>query len=401
MALSVYQALEHWEKEGSLTKKKVEELKATLPEADSNHAIRIFSALGAVLVGLGVILFVASNWSYLTPFVKVVILMAGMLLTGGFGYYFAYERKTYEKTGLALLFINVFVFGASIFLIGQIYNLPLNFWWGMMLWFLGAAFFAYILESKLHLWLSVPLFVIFLGWLRTEVSLGFSEFGFLFDDRVNILGLLPVIGLGLVSLGVLHRRQKHLQFGESTLFHWGIFLVVFSVVISTIDKEMFFPIFDLTFDRIAVIIIAVSLFLGVGAVLKGHFHTPQGRYAIPALALYLVFLYSIAHVPQLLGFQVSYMASPPMVTGLFIVHILLALVFLMTVIWYGTMLRMPALINMGIVGLGFGILIQYFSWAFEQLDRSLMFVLGGILILGLSAVLERQRRRLITSLTHP
>ncbi len=401
MALSVYRALEHWEKEGHLTKKKVEELRASLPEADSNHAIRIFSALGAVLVGLGVILFVASNWSSLTPLFKVLILMVAMLGTGWIGYYYAYEKKTYEKTGLALLFVNVFVFGASIFLIGQIYNLPLNFWWGMMLWFLGAAFFAYILESKLHLWLSVPLFIFFLGWLRTEVALGFSELEFLFNERTNILSLLPVIGLGLTSLAVVHRSHNHLRFGESTLFHWGIFLVLFSVVVSTVDKEVFFPIFDLTFDRIAVIIIAVSVFLSIGAMIKGKFQTPQGHYAIAALGLYLVFLYGIAHVPQAMGFEVSYMNSPPMVSGLYVVHVLLAFVLLMTVIWYGTMLRLPGYINMGIIGLAFAILIQYFSWAFQLLDRSIAFILGGVLILVLSAVLERQRRKLVTSITKP
>lgn len=401
MALSVYQALEHWEKEGHLTKKKAEELKASLPEADSNHAIRIFSALGAVLVGLGILLFVASNWSSLTPLLKVVILMAAMLGTGGAGYYYAYEKKTYEKTGLALLFVNVFVFGASIFLIGQIYNLPLNFWWGMLLWFLGAAFFAYILESKMHLWLSVPLFVFFLGWLRTEVVLGFSEFDFLFDQRTNILSLLPVIGLGLTSLAVLHRSNKHLHFGESTLFHWGIFLVLFSSVVSTVDKEVFFPIFDLRFDRIAVITIAASVFLAIGAMIKGRFNTEQGRYAILALALYLCFLYGIAHIPAALGFKVSYLDSPFMVSGLYVIHIILSFVLLMTVIWYGTMLRLTGYINMGIVGLAFAILIQYFSWAFQLLDRSIAFILGGVLILVLSAVLERQRRKLVISISKP
>lgn len=401
MALSVHKALDHWEKEGHLTKKKADELRESLPEADSNNAIRIFSALGAVLVGLGVILFVASNWGSLTPFFKVILLMVAMLGTGWTGYYYAYEKKTYERTGLALLFVNVFVFGASIFLIGQIYNLPLNFWWGMLLWFLGAAFFAYILESKMHLWLSVPLFVFFLGWLRSEIATGFSEFGFLFDDRSNILSLLPVIGLALTSLAVLHRSSKHTRFGESTLFHWGIFLVLFAVVISTVDKEVFFPVFDLRFDRIAVISIAVTVFLALGAMIKGRFQTHQGRYAIGALAAYLVFLYGIAHVPRLLGFEVSYMASPPMVTGLYVVHVLLAFVLLMTVIWYGTMLRLPGYINMGIVGLAVAILIQYFTWAFQLLDRSVFFIIGGALILALSAVLEKQRRKLVTSIKKP
>ena len=88
----------------------------------------------------------------------------------------------------------------------------------------------------------------------------------------------------------------------------------------------------------------------------------------------------------------------PLFKGLFVIHVILVVVLLLTVVWYGTLLKMPAVINMGMLGLAITIFIQYFSWAFEMLDRSLAFILGGVLILALSAVLERKRRQILTTM---
>ncbi len=357
-------ALKHWESEGLLDKSKAAELRKSLPAEDSipNRAIRIFSALGAILVGLGVILFVASNWQYLSPLSKTLILVAGMLATGIVGYYYAYEKKSYQITGQALLFINAMVYGASIFLVAQIFHLPLNYWWGMLLWFIGTAFFAYVLHSKLHLWVSVPIFLFFIGWLRSTLATGFGEFSFLFDEKTNILGIMPAIGLGILSLGILSRGRRKMEFGEGTLFHWGMFLVLLT---------------------------------------KGAFKTNKGRWSILILMAYIIFTHLIAWIPHWMGFDMAGYTgdyTAPMISALFYLHTLLVFVLLLTVTWYGTVLRMEGVINLGIVGLGFAVLIQYFSWAFETLDRSVAFIVGGIIILALSALLERQRRSLVSSI---
>lgn len=395
-----------------ISKEKADELQRSLKDVDAqvpNKAIRIFSAVGGVLIGLGVILFVASNWDELTATVKTGILVLGMILTGYAGFDLAYVRKTYEKTGLALLFVNVLIFGASIFLVAQIYNLPLTFWWGALLWFLGAAFFAYVLRSRLHLWLSVPLFLLFLGWLRTYGVSGFSaELDFLFNVRHSLITLFPMLGVAILSEGILHRKFAATKFGADTLFHWGLFLVVFATVITTVDKQIFFNFFQLPKDTISLVVVALAVIACGAAILRGTFVTAQGRWGLAALGGYVAYLYTIAVVPRLMGYPMDSsgsfffgygdIPSSPMLTGLFVLHILLAFVFLLTVIWYGTILRMPAVINMGMLGLAVTILIQYFSWAFEMLDRSLAFILGGILILALSAILERKRRELVTSI---
>lgn len=409
MNLTVEQALQYWQKKKLLTEKKAGELRSALPEEerDSAHrAIRVFSGVGAVLVGLGILLFVASNWGAMTPVFKTALLLIAMLGTGAAGYHLRYEREGYEKTGLALLLVNAFLFGASIFLIGQIYHLPLNFWWGMLLWFAGTAFFAYLLESKLHLWLSVPIFLFFLGWFRQRFSVGFSELDFLFTDRNSLLALLPALGAGMTALAVLHRSHARTSFGETTLFHWGLFLVAFPLLIASAGKEIVFRILFIAPDVVSIGVLIVAIGLLAAAALGGTFLTKEGRGALLALGGFVALISFIIHLPHWMGFfdtasdpfGFTPFPSAPLLSGLFVVFVVLLFVFLLTVVWQGTMLRRPGIINLGIVGLGVAILIQYFSWAFDMLDRSLAFILGGILILLLSALLERQRRRLLHTL---
>ncbi len=408
--MKIETALRIWQEKKLLTAEKAGELRKALPEADdvSHKAIGIFSAVGAVLVGLGIILFVASNWQAMTPVIKVAILLAGMVATAFAGYALAYEGQTYTKTGLALLLINAFLYGASIFLIGQIYHLPLDWTTGMFAWFLGVAIFAYALQSRLHLWLAVPILLLALSWFSSSVRTGGSEFESLFDDS-GILVLYPILGLGLMSTGVLHRLHNWLRFGERTLMHWGLFLLTLIMVVSTVERSVFFGFFQFRTDAFALCVMGVSLAALIAAFVWGKFETPQGRFGLLALGLYIAFTFVLARIPLWMGYPEftnlvygapAWVSEPGIfsLAALFVIHIVMVFVFLLVVIWEGTLLKSPQFVNIGMLGLAFAIFIQYFSWAFEQLDRSVAFILGGVLILGLSSVLERQRRRIIASL---
>lgn len=405
MGYTADEALELWQRKKLLTKKKAEELQAALeghPEDVPHRAIAIFSAVGTILIGLGVILFVASNWQEFTPTMKVALLLIALLATAGTGFHLAYERRTYVKTGMALLFLSTLIYGASIFLVAQIYHLPINFWWGMLLWFLGAALLAYILESKFHLFLAVPLLVLFLGWLDGGAPNPFSEFGFLFEQGNNVVATLPMLGAGILSLGILHRSRRCLRFGENVLFHWGLFLVLAMLVATTAAKDALFSLLHLTFNPVSIAIILCSFLAFLFAFSFGRFLTREGRWSLLILALYLAFTYVLVAIPPWMGFPVHdtlfgyFVLEAPVFTWLYVMHVFLVFVCLLTIIWEGTLLRQPMVVNMGMLGLGVAIIVQYFSWVFEMFDRSVAFILGGILILALSALLERQRRHLLS-----
>jgi len=44
------------------------------------------------------------------------------------------------------------------------------------------------------------------------------------------------------------------------------------------------------------------------------------------------------------------------------------------------------------------IIIQYFARSFELLDRSIAFILGGIVLIALSVFVEKQRRRIMAQI---
>lgn len=410
MALSAEKALDLWEKKGLLAKKKADELRKDLdanhPSDVSQKAIGIFSAIGAVLVGLGVLLFVGSNWFLLNPMMKVALLLAALVGSAWFGYHLAFEKKTYPKTGMAFLFSNVFIYGASIFLIGQIYNLPLTFWWGALLWFLGTFFFAYALRSRLHIWLAVPIFLLFLGWLRTTTVTGFmAEVDFLFG-RQSLFSIFALIGTALLSLGVLHNRFPQTRFASKTLYNWGFFLILTHIVIGTLDKSVLFGYLSMPQDTIALVTAVIAALLIPIALMWGQFLTKDGRWALLSLGLYVAGMYALVEIPTWKGFTNNngiFMGdfSAPLYSNLYILYVLLSFVFLFLVVWFGTLMKRPAVINMGIIGIAISIFIQYFSFAFALLDRSFAFILGGLLILGVSAALEKQRQKIIRSLNTP
>ena len=149
MRRSVRNALEHWRSEGLLTDEQVGILGASAEKAqkpqDSARAVRIFGFIGAVLTGLGAILFVASNWDAMSPVQRTLMLLAGYGLTVGVAV--LSEKRGLPLVAEAMWLSSTLVLGANIFLIAQIYNLSLTLWQGTLAWMIGALAMGYARQS--------------------------------------------------------------------------------------------------------------------------------------------------------------------------------------------------------------------------------------------------------------
>ncbi len=179
---------------------------------------------------------------------------------------------------------------------------------------------------------------------------------------------------------------------------------------ATVDKEVFFSLLRYPINMISIGVLTAGVMGLVLALAFGKFETKQGRKGLIALAVFLAFVTVLAYVPQWLNILTpvadanSYYSygdtqfGHPVVTGFFVIYILLVFVFCLTVIWFGSLLRQPAVVNLGMIAVAACIFIQYFSWFFELLPRSLAFIVGGLLILVLGLVLERQRRRIMAKI---
>ena len=78
--------------------------------------------IGAVFVGLGFVLYFAANWDVMSDLSKFALLVLATLAVSVAAYLCLYA-KDLPKTGHALALLGSILYGASIFLIGQTYNL--------------------------------------------------------------------------------------------------------------------------------------------------------------------------------------------------------------------------------------------------------------------------------------
>jgi uncharacterized membrane protein len=127
-----------------------------------NRIVGILSILGAVLIGAGVISFVAANWQEMPRLVRLG-LMVGMLWAAYGAGAFLFER------GLALfahgaVLVGSVVFGASVMLVAQMYHLHGNPPDAVIVWGAGALLAGLLMRSNPSLVLSLLLVCLWGGW---------------------------------------------------------------------------------------------------------------------------------------------------------------------------------------------------------------------------------------------
>ena len=82
--------------------------------------------LGAILIGLGVILFIASNWQAIGRPTKVGLIVAAIVAFNALGYAWRERPGASPRIGEAFLLLGAIVYGAGLWLIAQIFQFPYN-----------------------------------------------------------------------------------------------------------------------------------------------------------------------------------------------------------------------------------------------------------------------------------
>ena len=391
MRRSVRNALEHWRREGLLTDEQVGILGASAEKAqktqDSARAVRIFGFIGAVLTGLGAILFVASNWAAMSPLQRTLMLLAGYGLTVGAAA--LSEKRALPLVAEAMWLLSTLVLGANIFLMAQTYNLTLTLWQGTFAWMIGALAMGYARQSTAQAAVAVPLGMLTIGWAGGGSGWFFNDqMEFLFADG-GLRPVLPLVGLALVALSTLLALRDDLSFARAPCFRWGTFLVAATLIITTAEVNLAAAFYDADFSTKQVLLIAVSIVLVVAAAVAGRVESTMSR---PAMLVLLVMLLAMM-IPSgditWVGMDIN---GVHLLFGLYVLAVFALALF---TIWLGMQARNTRLVNIGMVSTTLIIIIQYFGWSFDLLDRSLAFILGGVVLIALSTFVEKKRRQIM------
>src|SRR5215475_2144511 len=117
-----------------------------LGKESSRLLTAVIFTIGSLLIGLGVISFVAAHWDEISKGPKVVLLFSTLLVFYLAGYWLRY-RNGWPRIGHALIFCGCLIFGANIGLLAQIYHVS-GTWYGLFdIWAIGALFMAWAAQS--------------------------------------------------------------------------------------------------------------------------------------------------------------------------------------------------------------------------------------------------------------
>ncbi|MDM8523021.1 DUF2157 domain-containing protein [Desulfococcaceae bacterium HSG8] len=196
----------------------------------------ILLSIAALFMGLSVIVLVSANWDHIPRGVRMTCLIAITLLANSAGLSFFKAGKI--PLARIWFFLGSIIYGATIFLIAQIYHLGEHYPDGVFYWAIGVLPVAFLTDSILIMLLAGVLSGI---WLILESQFGFfpffypvyalSIFWFCFRQRRSlILFLLAVAGsVFWLEVVVMHLYGPgyYFDFGaEHVFFTTGIFILL-------------------------------------------------------------------------------------------------------------------------------------------------------------------------------
>ena len=370
-----------------------------------NRLITILSMLGAILIGLGALLFIGSNWEHLSKILKVELIVGAILLSHVLAWQFSFVPGNRPRLGSALLLVGSLFYGAGIWLISQIFNLDIALSNGLMLWSVGAATMALAARSTplgcltsiligaynlswnsntlnpfwpaaheplLHFALTFG-FSIWLGYfLRSPWSVILSLVGgaIWVGSNASVFGLLAY-GIAIFAIHLYHRTWLQ-PFAPAYLYVGAItsLLALFYMTFSHGDWAV------VPTNGYLVGFGSLFVLLAVGAKCR--------QFSIEVLCIGLVLF-------------AGWMCTALFNNFVEVVFANLALFAAMVGLIFAGLhrLRSAALVNITLVFFVMDIIARYFDTFFKMLDRSVFFVVGGLMLVMMGSYLEQTRRKLL------
>lgn len=413
--------LSRWAERGLVRREDVDAILKDAGAADRapGSLPNLLALLGAVLVAAGALLFLAANWEGMGRIAKLAVLSAA--LWGAHAASYAALRVRSDQFAEAMMLLGVALFGAGIMLIGQIYHLSADPPAGVLLWALGAIVAAWAWPSQLaacgalvliSLWFTLaapesPL-AVYLPFLPVWAAMLPPILRTRWMAAYHV-ALASAAWFVVVTLVMLMSEDGG---GSEDLLRLGSALAallltggsLLSALVPAVPFAVPLERYALTGALAAVSLLALPSFhdgraagdpwwSGMAAlVLLAAFAGAVFRWRLASdrLALGAVVLVAVAVGCAVVPAEHGWLALAAL--NLALVAALIGLIA------EGYRRDDRFVVNLGFLAFALTILRLYFDTFWLLFDRSLFFMVGGLLVIALGWVLERKRRHLIGGL---
>lgn len=354
--------------------------------AIGNRVVSVIAIMGAALIGLGIIAFIAANWSEIPTLAKLALMVVGTPVIYIVGWLLSY-RFSYSRIGTAVILLGAIAFGASIHLVAQTYHVPVNHPNLVPLWFLGVIPLAYITRSQAVLGLSVILFLAAAGFRAQE---WLPELGS--EDTILLLpGLLP-LGAVLFAAGRMQARFADTRQFARLCDISGLLVVAAGIYFLSFDEpwwevgrgELSFSVLTVEYwVVVAVLALAIGAMIAVAAWKAAGRHPEQIWWEAGAVG-------AVGLIAAVMWLGMAFGGE-----WLWWAFNLVMLAGVLAMIAAGYRWNRAYLINLAVPIFAVTLFTRYFEFGLGLLGQSVAFIVAGVILLAGGFGLEYLRRRLV------
>lgn len=377
-----------WVDEGLLTEVTLKKMENDLEEykkaISSQRLISFFSSIGALLIGLAALAFMAANWSMLTSSMRIILFVCATLLSFSAGNVLMADKWKMPRVGFSFVFLAHLLFGVTLFLVAQQYQVSLSNHWYFLVWILGLVPGIYYYNSRILTMLAI---VIFYVWLMYAAGSGF------FTTPESVFWFVVFSFFGLVTKGLLHMRmEKTYDLGRLMLLCGMFFLMIFFyfATFSFVGKNIIaFGLFSSGWDYYMILVLMFLSLFGI-VLLPGALEK-----ILPGNKAYLVVgVYAFSFL-----LTVWFCFNPafpynPLIFSLFFFALSLAICTI------GYLVGRMQYVNLGMFWLFIFLLSKYVDYFWDLLPKSVFFFIGGLLLVLGGGFLEKKRKSLQEHIAH-
>jgi uncharacterized membrane protein len=322
-----------------------------------DRLVQTLALVGAAGVGLGVILFFAANWDAIPRFFRLALLVTAIL-----GCYAGGDRlgASRPRVGHALQLLGCILFGASMFLVGQMYHVSTHEPLAFLLWTAAATAGAILLRSQPFAGLAALTGGAWLGYKLADAG-----------GEALLLTALAFYSAALYAGGTRFRVEVLRLLGAVTGFV-TLFLLTFGDVADEVAGA------SSSMPGWLVLGGAGAAALALTAVLALDSRRASAPWEAGAVGCFVVL--SAAALAVDLGPLVPNVAFLALALGALAV---------------GYAAGDALLVNLGLIAIVAEAAARFFDFFGRIMPRSVAFLVGGALVLALAWMLERQRARLV------
>ncbi len=360
---------------------RIEELHPEREGMAGRRFLTVITGLGAVLCTVGVALIISANWDEIHRWVKIVTLVLLMVGAYGGGFWLKCGRGDFPRLGDALLMAGCGLFLLGIALVSQIFHLGGRAGDAVLVWIAGIAAVPFLTRARGAFLL---LLLAAYSWLWIEAT---ARDGWLVLDTVAYRSAelsLPFVllcgSLVLYWTGSLWNESWR-GFGRLQQA-WPILVVCATVYAAGFTHKSWWHREHSLQMEPALILIGLAAVAGVLAAWRNW---REWRMLSPWLLL--------AAIPALVAF--GGFSGPDARMAESVLSWVTLVVLNVFMARAGLQWGEPWLVNVAMGFIALNIFTRYFDIFSSMLDQGLMFLVSGVMVLGVGWFLERKRRSLV------